>query len=130
MHLGKIVFVHWNNDVARSCPVGGRNRECDDCWLHGNQTQQEALRSWFDYQHHLETRRERLLVKHCANTTEVALDLKSRNSLELMRAIFVRNTGGAYEELDLQESRTKNIVRSSSDKKIDWPHDYCEREEF
>jgi len=56
--------------------------------------------------------------------------LKSRNSLELMRAIFVRNTGGAYEELDLRESRTKNIVRSSSDKKIDWPHDYCEREEF
>lgn len=70
------------------------------------------------------------MVKHCANTSGPARDVMTRNDLERMRAIMVRQTRGSYEEHsreDLQD-RKKAIARSK--RKIEWPIDYCEREEF
>ena len=70
------------------------------------------------------------MVKHCADTSGPARDVMTRNDLERMRAIMVRQTRGSYEEHsreDLQD-RKKAIARSK--RKIEWPIDYCEREEF
>jgi hypothetical protein len=129
-HKGDIMFIHWNNDIARCCSVRDGHYDCKDCWLHRNQTQQQALRTWLEYQQCLEQDQERVVVQHCANTTDGAEESKTRSDYERMRTIYMENTGGACEERDVQEPRTKNVARSSSREKNDRPRDYCEREEF
>lgn len=130
MRSGWIVFIHWNNSSAGHCRLAHQQQVCDDCWLHGSQTQQQNLTSWLDYQQSLENNQERLVVKHCANTSGPARDVMTRNDLDRMRAIMLRQTRGSYEENSREGSQDRKTATVRSKRKIQRPSDYCEREEF
>jgi hypothetical protein len=130
LRSGWIVFIHWNNSSAGHCRLDHQQQVCDGCWLHGSQTQQQNLTSWLDYQQSLEDSHERLVVKHCANTSGPARDVMTRNDLERMRAIMVKQTRGIYEEDVCRDSQDRKKAIARSKRKIERPSDYCEREEF
>lgn len=131
MRSGWIVFIHWNNSSAGHCRVDQQRRDCDDCWLHGSQTQQQNLTSWLDYQQALGGKQERLVVKHCANTSRPARGVMTRDDLERMRAIMLEQTRGRYEDhSDGDQQDLKKEAKVRSKRKIERPSDYCEREEF
>jgi hypothetical protein len=130
MRSGWIVFIHWNNSSASHCRVNHHQHTCDDCWLHGSQTQQQNLTSWLDYQQSLENNHERLVIKHCANTSGTTRDVMSRTDLERMRTIMVGQTRGTYEEHIQEDSQDRKRAKIRSKRKVERPSDYCEREEF